>query len=267
MARYDPKEDVDRLFACFKCGASPPRRKQMAPMVFYGSPQGIPVKKPLSLLRLLREIHIDLKKQTKLIPRGVWATFPRQEEAIRFSNAHAHTNVFSYQDHLTGTRRFLVSTYDEFWRRYNDMDPKIRHHYEVIQEDKYSIEGHEEWITELDSSTEAQRADNPNLDKLYIKKDSSSSGLVDQLFMDTAVYSRNRCFRLAFSSKSGKRSFLVPTGRFRSKEMNDKDIFMESLICRLDDNCEKLLICKLDLECKKTLHFDSEVSMQQFSAV
>jgi len=38
---------------------------------------------------------------------------------------------------------------------------------------------------------------------------------------------------------------------------------MESLICRLDDNCEKLLICKLDLECKKTLHFDSEISMPQ----
>lgn len=36
---------------------------------------------------------------------------------------------------------------------------------------------------------------------------------------------------------------------------------MESLICRLDDDCDKLLICKMDLECKKTLHFDSEVSM------
>lgn len=46
---------------------------------------------------------------------------------------------------------------------------------------------------------------------------------------------------------------------------NDKDVFMESLICRLDDNCEKLLICKLDLECKKTLHFDSEISMPQVS--
>ncbi|XP_062186501.1 uncharacterized protein LOC133890073 isoform X2 [Phragmites australis] len=315
-------------------GCSREGRKQMSPIVFYGSPQGVPVKKPLSLLRLLREIRIDLKKQTDLIPRdAVWATFPRQEEAIRFSKAHTHTNVFSYQDHLTGTRRFLVSTYDEFWRRYNDMDPRIRHHYEVIQEgspchiyfdlefdtqlnvkrdtdemvdilvavifsalhDKYSIEGHEEWITELDSSTEAkfsrhliiripktafkdnshvgafisevcsqiavQRAADPNLDKLYITKDSSSTGPVDELFIDTAVYSRNRCFRLAFSSKSGKKSFLVPTGRFKCKEMNDKDVFMESLICRLDDNCDKLLICKLDWECKKTLHFDSEVSM------
>jgi len=186
------KDDVDRLFACFKCGISPPQsavkerpprkgkklrvasaaatdgggssfasasstreagekasehkepssaaikfknRKQMSPIVFYGSPQGVPVKKPMSLLRLLREIHIDLKKQTDLISRDiVWATFPRQDEAIRFSKEHAHTKVFSYQDHLSGQRRFLVSTYGEFWRRYNNMDLQIRHHYEVIQE-------------------------------------------------------------------------------------------------------------------------------------
>jgi DNA-directed primase/polymerase protein len=69
------------------------------------------------------------------------------------------------------------------------------------------------------SQIAAQRTANPNFDKLYIKKDTSSSGLVDQLFMDTAVYSRNRCFRLAFSSKSGKKSFLVPTGHFKCKEM------------------------------------------------
>ncbi|KAM3372164.1 hypothetical protein ACQJBY_019187 [Aegilops geniculata] len=384
------KDDVDRLFACFKCGVSPPQsafrvrprqqgkklrvtpsaegngggsssssastwkarenasehrepssaaikfrnRKQMSPVVFYGSPQGVPVKKPMSLLRLLREIHIDLKKQTDLISRDVvWATFPRQDEAIRFSKEHAHTKVFSYQDHLSGQRRFLVSTYDEFWRRYNNMDPQIRHHYEVIQEgspchiyfdlefnaklnqkrdademvdtlvavtfsalqDKYSIEGQEEWIIELDSSNEekfsrhliiripktafkdnshvgafiseicsriaAQRATNPNLDKLYITKDSSGAEPVDQLFVDTAVYSRNRCFRLAFSSKSGKKSFLVATGRFKCKNMNDKELFMESLICRLDDDCDKLLICKLDLECKKALHFDTEASI------
>jgi len=84
--------------------------------------------------------------------------------------------------------------------------------------------------------------------------------------MDTAVYTRNRCFRLAFSSKSGKKSFLVPSRRFKCKEMDDKDVFMESLICRLDDNCDKLLICKLDLECKKTLHFDSEFSMPRVSS-
>ncbi|CAM0905758.1 unnamed protein product [Alopecurus aequalis] len=389
------KDDVDRLFACFKCGISPPQsavrerpprqgkklrvasaavsdggesssasastretgekasehkepssaaiklrnRKQMSPIVFYGSPQGVPVKKPMSLLRLLREIHIDLKKQTDLISRDVvWATFPRQDEAIRFSKEHAQTKVFSYQDHLSGQRRFLVSAYNEFWRRYNNMDPQIRHHYEVIQEgspchiyfdlefnakinqerdademvdilvavtfsalhDKYSIEGQEEWIIELDSSNEekfsrhliiripktafkdnshvgafvseicsqiaAQRAANPNLDKLYITKDSSCAEPVDQLFVDTAVYSRNRCFRLAFSSKSGKKSFLMASGRFKYKNMNDKELFMESLICRLDDDCDKLLICKLDLECKKMLHFHSEASVPRIQA-
>jgi len=68
------------------------------------------------------------------------------------------------------------------------------------------------------SQIAAQRAANPDLDKLYITKE-SSSGPVDQLFMDTAVYSRNRCFRLVFSSKSGKKSFLVPTKRFKCQEM------------------------------------------------
>ncbi|CAM0905759.1 unnamed protein product [Alopecurus aequalis] len=318
------KDDVDRLFACFKCGISPPQsavrerpprqgkklrvasaavsdggesssasastretgekasehkepssaaiklrnRKQMSPIVFYGSPQGVPVKKPMSLLRLLREIHIDLKKQTDLISRDVvWATFPRQDEAIRFSKEHAQTKVFSYQDHLSGQRRFLVSAYNEFWRRYNNMDPQIRHHYEVIQEgspchiyfdlefnakinqerdademvdilvavtfsalhDKYSIEGQEEWIIELDSSNEEK-------------------------------FSRHLIIRIpktAFKDNSH-------VGAFVSE--NDKELFMESLICRLDDDCDKLLICKLDLECKKMLHFHSEASVPRIQA-
>jgi hypothetical protein len=46
---------------------------------------------------------------------------------------------------------------------------------------------------------------------------------------------------------------------------NDKELFMESLICRLDDDCDKLLICKLDLECKKMLHFHSEASAPRVS--
>lgn len=65
----------------------------------------------------------------------------------------------------------------------------------------------------------SQRAANPNFDKLYITKDSSCTGHADHLFMDIAVYSRNRCFRLAFSSKSGKKSFLVATERFKHKNM------------------------------------------------
>lgn len=172
------------------------RAKQFSPVVFYGSPNGVPPKKPSrSLLRLLREIRVDLATQKRLSSRKeVWATFPRQDEAMQFAKGNGNVHVFSYQDHYSGQRRFLVSTYDDFWRRYNNMNPKFRHHYEVIQEglpchlyfdlefnkrdnagrngdemvdvlisvifeallEKYSIQGNKEWILELDSSTEAK---------------------------------------------------------------------------------------------------------------
>lgn len=118
--------------------------------MFYGSPNGVPPKRPLSLLRLLREIRIDLTEERKAISRyvnvsissapgfqflleggrimamvfwfcfrkQVWATFPRQDEAIKFEKRHDNARVFSYQDHFSGQRRFLVSTYDEFWNRF-----------------------------------------------------------------------------------------------------------------------------------------------------
>jgi DNA-directed primase/polymerase protein len=41
----------------------------MSPLVFYGSPKGVHVKKPQSFLRLLHVIRIDLKKQTDFNPR------------------------------------------------------------------------------------------------------------------------------------------------------------------------------------------------------
>ncbi|XP_042388918.1 DNA-directed primase/polymerase protein-like [Zingiber officinale] len=386
---YDPKDDVDRLFACFKCGVSTPesavreRRlsvarlkatsgrgeapevskpssskrsckdsgekekhgaymsaaiklksgKQISPIIFYGSPHGAPLKRPSRLLRLLHEIHVDLNEENDFISRkGVWATFPRQEEAIRFLKGHTQAKLFSYQDHLSGQRRFLASTYNEFWTRYIGMDSKLRHHYEVIQEgtpchlyfdlefdkkvnadkdvdemvdilvsftydllfDKYSIEGNNGWIIELDSSTSvkfsrhviiriprvafkdnshvgafvmevysritSQRGSVPQVDKLYVKKDASSSDR--QPFLDNAVYSRNRCFRLAFSSKAGKNSFLLPTERFKCKNMSKQDVFMESLICRMDCDCSKLLVCQIDADCRKTLCFDFEVQQQ-----
>ncbi|KAG0473224.1 hypothetical protein HPP92_015081 [Vanilla planifolia] len=305
--------------------------KQISPAVFYGSPLGVPVKKPSRILRLLQEIRVDLIEESALVPRGgLWATFPRQEEAVRCAKTHAKSNVFSYQDHFTGQRRFLVSTYDEFWTRYSSMDSKLRHHYEVIQEglpchlyfdlefnkelnadrnvdemvdtlicvtldslsEKYSIDGNHEAVVELDSSTDEKfsrhliirlpkvafkdnshvgafvseiclrmdslRNSDARVNNLYIRKDSCNSSSADHLFLDTAVYSRNRCFRLTYSSKAGKSSVLLPTGRFKCNKMSERQVFMESLICRMDDDCEKVLICKLDIDCKRNLHFDSE---------
>lgn len=43
--------------------------RQFSPVVFYGSPNGVPPKRPLSLLRLLREIRIDLTEERKAISR------------------------------------------------------------------------------------------------------------------------------------------------------------------------------------------------------
>ncbi|XP_047166413.1 DNA-directed primase/polymerase protein isoform X2 [Vigna umbellata] len=393
--------DVDRLFACFKCGLTPPKSatrerkrsrgrleqgssespgpgsvgeelktplsrirktniessmeklksavakkaqsigpgKQFSPIVFYGSPHGVPPKRPTRMLwRLLREICPDLsQKKTLNVRKEVWMTFPRQDEAMKFSKGQTDVHVFSYQDHFNGQRRFLVSTYTEFWRRYKNMNPKFRHHYEVIQEglpchlyfdlefnkkvnkekngeemvdllismvfealhEKYAIQGDHDWVLELDSSTEVlsfaekfsrhvlvcipkaafknnshagafvseicsrvqkARAKDKGFDKLFVRKDSSSEESADQLFVDTAVYSRNRCFRLVLSSKAGKSSVLLPTKRFKCKDLGEEDMFMASLICNIDVDCQTYLVCKTDLECVKTLHFDTEES-------
>ncbi|CAN1755317.1 DNA-directed primase/polymerase protein [Linum perenne] len=236
--------------------------KQISPVVFYGSPNGVPPKRPISLLRLLREIRVDLSEQGKEnLRKEVWATFPRQNEAMNFAKEHNNVRIFSYQDHLLGQRRFLVSTYHEFWKRYRNMDSKFRHHYEVIQEglpchlyfdlefstkdnvgkngdemidllisvvfdalnDNYSIEGSEDWVVELDSST-------------------------------TEKFSRHLIIRIpkaAFKDNSH-------VGSFVSEE--EEDMFMASLICNVDSDTDRLLVCKMDMECVKKLHFDTEVN-------
>ncbi|PON51262.1 hypothetical protein PanWU01x14_217310 [Parasponia andersonii] len=40
----------------------------------------------------------------------------------------------------------------------------------------------------------------------------------------------------------------------------EEDMFMASLICNMDVDCEKLLVCKMDLLCVKTLQFNTEVN-------
>ncbi|XP_054811765.1 uncharacterized protein LOC129312981 isoform X1 [Prosopis cineraria] len=400
-------DDVDRLFACFKCGLSPPQSamrerkrtksrldqggsthkisshssllspksvekewkspttsaispsgqakdiqssiqkiksaiakangfglgKQFSPVVFYGTPHGVPPKKPVHYWRLLHEIRLDLIEKNKPdLREEVWVTFPRQEEAMKFAKGQDHLHIFSYQDHFSGQRRFLVSTYTEFWRRYKNMDSKLRHHYEVIQEglpchiyfdlefnkrvnpgkngddmvdllilvvlealnEKYFISGDPEWIVELDSSTDEKfsrhliiripksafkdnshagafvfemcsrvqnaREKDGRFEKLFVKKDSSSDECSSQLFVDTAVYSRNRCFRLPLSSKAGKSSILVPSGRYKCKNLGEEDMFMASLICNIDADCKKYLLWKTESNCVKTLQYDTEVN-------
>ncbi|XP_028799436.1 DNA-directed primase/polymerase protein isoform X3 [Neltuma alba] len=399
-------DDVDRLFACFKCGLSPPQSavrerkrtksrldqgssthkisphsdllspksvvkerkspttstispsgqaigvqssiekiksviakangfshgKHVSPVVFYGSPHGVPPKRPVRYWRLLHEIRLDLFEKNKSGSREeVWVTFPRQDEAMEFAKGQDHVRIFSYQDHFSGQRRFLASTYTEFWRRYKNMDSKLRHHYEVIQEglpchlyfdlefnkrvnpgkdgdemvdllitvilealnEKYFICGDPEWIVEMDSSTDEKfsrhlimhipktafkdnshagafvseicsrvrnaRGKDERFENLFVKKDSSDE-CSSQLFVDTAVYSRNRCFRLPLSSKAGKSSVLVPSGRYKCKNLGEEEMFMASLICNMDADCKKYLVGKTESNCVKTLYYDTEVN-------
>ncbi|XP_060971352.1 uncharacterized protein LOC115717545 isoform X2 [Cannabis sativa] len=245
-----------------KCGSATSEEKQISPVVFYGSPHGVPPKRPSRLLlRLLNEIRVDLFEHSKSSSREIWSTFPRQEEAMKFAKGHDHARLFSYQDHFNGQRRFLVSTYMEFWKRYKNMDSKFRHHYEVIQEglpchlyfdlefsrrenaekdgdemvdllisvilealrDKFSIQGSREWIVELDSSTDGK-------------------------------FSRHLIIRIpktAFKDNSHAGAFV---------NESDEEMFMDSLICNMDADCEKLLVCKMDLLCTKILQFNTEVN-------
>ncbi|KAG5558671.1 hypothetical protein RHGRI_008579 [Rhododendron griersonianum] len=304
--------------------------------IFYHEPQMLQMRRlSSSLLYITQKIRINFGYQPNFSYReDIWATFPRQDEAMKYAKEHPHVRVFSYQDHMNGQRRFLVSTYEEFWRRYKNMNPRFRHHYEVIQEglpchlyfdlefnkrdntekdgdemvdllitvvfdalsDKYGIQGDHDWIVELDSSTEAkfsrhliirlqktafkdnshagafiaeicsrinnEKGSDRRFEKLFVSKDSSSADIPSQIFVDTAVYSRNRCFRLPLSSKAGKNSVLLPTGQFKCKNMSEENVFMASLICNMDADCEKLLICKMDSDCVKALQFDTEINSE-----
>lgn len=74
---------------------------------------------------------------------------------------------------------------------------------------------HDQICSRIRSSSERDAV----FEKLFIKKDANSGESLSHLFIDSAVYTRNRCFRLALSSKAGKKSFLLPTGRFKCKDL------------------------------------------------
>ncbi|CAN0910831.1 hypothetical protein LINGRAPRIM_LOCUS1517 [Linum grandiflorum] len=82
--------------------------------------------------------------------------------------------------------------------------------------------------------------------QLNIRKDSNSTKPPTQLFIDTAVYARNCCFRLALSSRQAKLRFSYPQSASHVKPWycEEEDMFMASLICNADSNTDRLLVCK-----------------------
>lgn len=138
-ARTTPENDRIPVFNQLGVGR---RGNEVSPGVFYGSAAGKPAQRPPQLIRLLNEIQNDLASQTTPSRReAIWATFPRQDQAVQFADSHGGQDlaVFQYQDHLTGQRRFLTTTYNEFWRRYNKMRSGWKHHYEIIRQAMSSL--------------------------------------------------------------------------------------------------------------------------------
>ncbi|WOG92040.1 hypothetical protein DCAR_0311297 [Daucus carota subsp. sativus] len=262
------------------------------------------------VLRLLHEIRDDISEQNA-VRNEVWVTFPRQEQAISYQKEHSNVFIFSYQDHVNGQRRFVISSYKEFWRRYKNMNPKYRHHYEGLPCHLYfdlefnkienSNNNGEEMVdillsllnsdsvfilllaeqfsrhiiicfpNTICSRIQNERGRDGRFEKLFILKDRNSSHVNKEVFIDRAVYSRNRCFRLPLSSKARKTSILVPTGRFKCRFMSEEDMFMASLLCKVDVDVQNILICGMDIGCSNTLQFatqniaDREISRSPFS--
>jgi hypothetical protein len=68
-----------------------------------------------------------------------WKIFPRQEFAFQWADSQAgvvpkNLAYFSFEDSKSGTRKFLISSYEEFWRRYLKVRDGERHYYEIIRE-------------------------------------------------------------------------------------------------------------------------------------
>ncbi|URE06815.1 coiled-coil domain-containing protein 111 [Musa troglodytarum] len=204
----DPEDDVDRLFACFKCGISTPESA---------------IKE--------RRLHPETSKKAGLV-RGKASTvveIATSSLSEQFEDASAHPLP---------------------------LPPPVRSHLKLsTTHKKHSVAFLDPFVVMLTLCSNGLPHDGDNADELWY---------VLTLPVKEEVIHNLTNF---FSSKAGKNSFLLPTGRFKCKDMTEQEVFMESLICRMDSDCNKLLKCQIDTDCKKTLYFDFEVQQQTSDAL
>ncbi|KAL4448454.1 hypothetical protein ABPG75_005673 [Micractinium tetrahymenae] len=239
----------------------------------------------------------------------VWEEFPTQQPAFDRADSEPGLDVFSVEVSTEGKRKFIATSRELFWKRYRDMLPQHRHHYEIIRQGRpchlyfdlefatadnpgldgeaatdavvalvgeqlrgsFQLDLQPGWVLELDSSTEAkfsrhlvvripgaafassahagafvlqlcaaakeQRGEDPRAALLIVKK-----GEEEALFIDHAVYSRNRAFRLFLSSKKGKQAVLQNTGRYGRAGLTQQQTFEASLITAVEPGA-RLLRC------------------------
>eukprot|EP00240_Pyramimonas_obovata_P001887 CAMPEP_0118942450 /NCGR_PEP_ID=MMETSP1169-20130426/36159_1 /TAXON_ID=36882 /ORGANISM="Pyramimonas obovata, Strain CCMP722" /LENGTH=456 /DNA_ID=CAMNT_0006887467 /DNA_START=21 /DNA_END=1388 /DNA_ORIENTATION=- len=114
---------------------------ELDPNAFYGTAEQRRKATHPAVLKFLAQVNAAL---TSSVDGGsarasLWKVFPRQEFAFQWADSQAGIECnrlayFSFEDHTSGTRKFLISSYEEFWRRYQQMPAEQRHHYEIIRE-------------------------------------------------------------------------------------------------------------------------------------
>lgn len=98
------------------------------------------------VLRFLADVRLGRKRkrgqgdeESEALMR-YWKQFSSQaaafEEADRLDPTYQTLRTFSLQMTLSGTRKFLITSYIELWSRYALMPPRCRHFYEIVRENK-----------------------------------------------------------------------------------------------------------------------------------
>lgn len=118
------------------------KRKTLPATSFYSTPGLGAVRKDERQTRVdmyVMKYMQRLKHKASLQQRDVlWRQFHTQQDAFNFADEEdpqgEYLRVFSQELESNGSRKFLVSSYVEFWRRYKDIPQKFRHFYEIIRE-------------------------------------------------------------------------------------------------------------------------------------
>jgi len=114
------------------------RRRGVDAAQFYQRPE------ELRLSTIEMHVNAYLKRlKEKAIgkqPSKCWRQFHTQQDAFEFVDGEdpdgADLHVFSVELESSGKRKFLVSSFIEFWRRYKDIPEPFRHYYEIIRQNR-----------------------------------------------------------------------------------------------------------------------------------
>lgn len=123
---------------------------ELSPISFYKTDKGKASAGTVSFHRKLRQIEekskvfenrplSQAKNDSVFAPYKIWEIFLTQAQALDYAEVcrkkiERRVSVLSQELSSDGKRHFVVTTFEEFWKRYNKMPMQKRNFYEVIQE-------------------------------------------------------------------------------------------------------------------------------------